>query len=166
MLTAGAPTAREAAELYEVWALLEGAAAREFARRASDAQVLALRQAFEAIETSQHADDAPAAMLEAQSRFYDLILEGADNATIRSILGSLQARIAVFGATTLTAPGRPTRAVWEICAIVDAIERRDTEAAAAAASFHVRRAGRVLFGSNSAAEASLDSKHARSLAHR
>jgi DNA-binding GntR family transcriptional regulator len=42
-------------------------------------------------------------------------------------------------------PGRPSVSVEEIGAIVAAIERRDGEAAAAAASHHVRQAAETLF---------------------
>jgi DNA-binding GntR family transcriptional regulator len=73
------------------------------------------------------------------------MFDGADNATIRAILESLQARIGVLRATTLAAPDRPEQSVAEIRAIVEAIERRDGKAAAKAASFHVRQAAKTLF---------------------
>lgn len=138
------PSPKEATEVYEVRALLEGAASREFAQNASEAQVAALREAFGDVERSG-ADDDAAALLRAKNRFYDVLFEGADNATIRSILQGLQARVAVLRATSLTAPGRPRQSVIEIRAIVDAIERRDGAAAADAAAFHVRQAADVAF---------------------
>ena len=138
------PSAKAAAELYEVRALLEGAAAREFACNASDVQVRALRDALSALERSQDPAD-PLAMLEAKNRFYEVLFEGSGNATIRSITEGLRARVAVLRARSLSVPGRPREAIGEIDAIVSAIERRDAEAAAAAASFHVRRAAATLF---------------------
>jgi DNA-binding GntR family transcriptional regulator len=138
------PSPREAAEVYEVRALLEGLAAREFVQNASDVQVEALRKAFDALELSVDADD-PRVMLQAKNRFYDALFDGADNATVRSILGGLQARVSVLRARSLAAPGRPAESIVEIRAIVAAIERRDAEAAATAASRHVRQAGRTLF---------------------
>ena len=92
-------------------------------------------------------------MLAAKNRFYDVLFDGADNATIREILEGLQARVAVLRATSLTAPGRPAQSVTEIRAIVDAIERRDADAAAEAAVFHVRQAAETAV-------------HARSGSHR
>ena len=47
--------------------------------------------------------------------------------------------------STAPAPDRPRESVTEIQAIVDAIERRDADAAAEAASFHVRRAAETAF---------------------
>lgn len=137
------PSAKEAAEVYEVRALLEGAAAKEFAENASERQVNALRKAFTVVEQSAEGD--PSTMLDAKNQLYRVLFDGAGNATIRSILESLQARIAVLRATTLAAPDRPEQSVVEIGAIVEAIERRDPEAAAEAASFHVRQAAMTLF---------------------
>ena len=139
------PSSKEAAEVYEVRALLEGAAAKECAENATEAQLLALREAFSALERSVAAAEEPALMLDAKNRLYQVIFDGSDNSTIRAILESLQARIAVLRATTLAAPDRPEQSVAEIREIVEAIERRDGEAAAAAASFHVRQAASTLF---------------------
>jgi DNA-binding GntR family transcriptional regulator len=136
-----APSEKEASELYEVRALLEGAAAREFAENASAAHIAAFRQAFAAIERS---DDDPLAMVQAKDSLYHVLFEGAGNATIKAILESLQARIAVLRVVTMSAPDRPRQSVEEIRAIVEAAERRDAEAAAAAAAFHVRQAAQTL----------------------
>jgi DNA-binding GntR family transcriptional regulator len=138
------PSPKEAAEVYEVRALLEGAASREFAQNASETQVTALREAFKEVEQSG-ADDDAAALLRAKNKFYDVLFDGAGNATIRSILQGLQARVAVLRATSLTAPGRPRQSVTEIRAIVDAIERRNGDDAAEAAAYHVRQAADVAF---------------------
>jgi DNA-binding GntR family transcriptional regulator len=141
------PSWTEAAEVYEVRALLEGAAAREFAERADDAQVAALREAW--VEVQQGADgdegDDHVGLLAAKGRFYDVLFEGAGNATIRQIIEGLQARVAVLRAESLRAPDRPRQSVHEIGVIVDAMERRDPGAAAEAASFHVRQAAAAAF---------------------
>ncbi len=138
------PSPKEAAEVYGVRALLEGAAAKECAMRASDEDLAKIRSAFDEIEASQRADDVPRAMLRAKTRLYEALFAGADNATIQAILEGLQARIALLRATTMAVPGRPLQSVEEIRAIVEAIERRDPEAAAAAARFHVTQAAATL----------------------
>lgn len=139
------PSAKEAAEVYEVRALLEGAAAKEFALNASEAQVLALRQAFEVVsETASLVEDGT--FLRAKNRFYEILFDGAGNSTIRSILESLQARVAVLRATTVAVPGRGFVSVGEVRAILEAIEQRDPEAAEAAAAHHVRQAAATLSG--------------------
>jgi DNA-binding GntR family transcriptional regulator len=139
------PSPKEAAEVYEVRALLEGLAASEFASNASDAHVAALRTAFAAVERTGEADDARG-LLQSKNRFYEVLFDGADNATIRTILEGLQARVAVLRATSLTAPDRPRQSVREIRDIVEAIERRDSPGAAEAAAFHVRQAAQAAFG--------------------
>jgi DNA-binding GntR family transcriptional regulator len=137
------PSAKEAAEVYEVRALLEGVAAKEFALNASDLQVKALKRVFEEVKRSQ-GEVEDGSFLRAKHRFYEVLFDGAGNSTIRSILEGLQARVAVLRATTVAVPGRPKVSVAEVGAIVEAIERRDPEAAAAATSYHVRQAARTL----------------------
>lgn len=139
------PSPKEAAEVYEVRALLEGAAAQECAENATEENLRALRDAFGALEQSVAAAEGPALMLDAKNRLYQVIFDGSGNVTIRGILEGLQARIALLRATTLAAPDRPEQSVAEIRAIVEAIERRDGKEAAAAASFHVRQAASTLF---------------------
>ena len=139
------PSPKEAAEVYEVRALLEGAAAQECAENATEENLRALRDAFGALERSVAAAEGPALMLDAKNRLYQVIFDGSGNVTIRGILEGLQARIALLRATTLAAPDRPEQSVAEIRAIVEAIERRDGQEAAAAASFHVRQAASTLF---------------------
>jgi DNA-binding GntR family transcriptional regulator len=138
------PSLKEAGEVYEVRALLEGAAARQFAERASEAQLSALRGAFLEIEDAAEADD-PHSLLVAKDRFYDVLFEGADNTIVRQVIGGLHARVAVLRASSLQASGRPAESAVEIRAILDAVEARDGEAAAAAAAFHVTLAAATLF---------------------
>ncbi len=138
------PSPKEAEELYEVRALLEGIVAREFVQNATAPQVRALRSALLGLDESEAADD-PGVMLQAKKRFYDVLFDGAGNMTVRSILEGLQARISVLRATSLAVPGRPRQSVLEIGAIVGAIERRDADGAADAAALHVRQAARALF---------------------
>jgi DNA-binding GntR family transcriptional regulator len=139
------PSPKEVAEVYELRAVLEGLIARHFAEKASDAQVTRLRAAFGEMETRYREGEDPRDMLRAKAGLYDVLFEGADNATIRSILESFQARIAVMRATTMVAPGRAQHSLEEIRAIVEAIERRDAAAAEQASVHHVQQAARTLF---------------------
>ena len=82
-------------------------------------------------------------MLHAKDRFYDVLLEGAGNGSVRSILNGLQARVRMLRAGSLSAPGRPEQTVAEIRAMVEAIEARDADGAAEAAASHVERAAAV-----------------------
>ena len=135
------PTAEEAAEVYEVRAALEALAARRFVERRAD--VAALRAAFAEVESVTRDGGDIRAMLRAKDRFYDVLLEGAGNGSVRSILNGLQARVRMLRAASLSAPGRPEQTVAEIRALVEAIEARDADGAAEAAASHVGRAAEV-----------------------
>ena len=78
-------------------------------------------------------------------RFYDALFEGAANGTIQSLVESLQARVTVLRAASLSQPGRAAQTVEEVRAIVEALERRDGDAAAAACVHHVNEAARTVF---------------------
>ncbi len=134
------PSADEASELYEVRAALEALAARRFVDHATPEQVAALRQAFTELERVVEAGGDIRALLEAKDRFYDVLLAGAGNRSIRSILGGLQARVSLLRRTSLSQPGRARAALEEVRAIVEAIEAGDGEAAARACAHHVEQA--------------------------
>jgi DNA-binding GntR family transcriptional regulator len=138
------PSVERAAELYEVRAVLEGMAARQFAERATDLHMRALRRAFEGIEKrAKQGSGQP--LLEAKKHFYDALFEGAANGTIQDLVETLQARVTVLRAASMSQPGRAAKMVEEVRAIVDALERRDGDAAAAACVHHVNEAARTIF---------------------
>lgn len=137
------PSLREAEELYQVRAALEGMATRQFVERASEAQVKEVEQAFDDLVAASLATSGSAALLQAKNRFYELLWEGAQNGTIRTIITGLQARVSVLRATSFSQPGRPAESVTEIRAIVEAIRDRDAERAERACIRHVQQAGAV-----------------------
>jgi DNA-binding GntR family transcriptional regulator len=135
-----------ASELYEVRAVLESMAVRQFAERATDVQRVELRTAFDGIAAAVGAPHEGKALLDAKRRFYDVLFAGAGNVTIAEIVEGLQTRVTFLRATSLAQPGRPTETVEEVRAIVEALEAGDAEAAAAASAFHVRQAARTVLG--------------------
>jgi DNA-binding GntR family transcriptional regulator len=138
------PSAEEAAEIYEVRAALEALAARRFVERADDARVRELRAAFDDFaRVGKRTPDDIRALLAAKDRLYGVLLDGAGNSAIRSILGGLQARVRLLRATSLSQPGRAARSVDEMRAVIEAIEARDAEAAARACAAHVGEAASV-----------------------
>jgi DNA-binding GntR family transcriptional regulator len=139
------PTAEEAAELYEVRAALEALAARRFVEHASESQIRALRAAFDQVaEVMAAGDDADTlAMLQAKDLFYAVLLKGSGNRAIHSILSGLTARVSVLRATSMRQPGRALQSLAEIGQIVEAVERRDPEAAAQACAHHVEMAAKA-----------------------
>lgn len=135
-------TPEQAEGIYQVRALLEGLAGRLFAERATDAEVAALRRAVEAVAAAQRAGDVRA-FLAAKDEFYDLLLRGCRNETAHALLKSIQWRVTVLRATSLAQPGRGVESVREVRRIVEAIERRDPDAAERLSIEHARRAGEV-----------------------
>ena len=125
--------------------MLEGMAARQFAERATDLHLKALRRAFEGIEKRARQPSSQA-MLEAKKHFYDALFEGAANGTIQDLVETLQARVTVLRAASMSQPGRAAEMVEEVRAIVEALERRDGDAAAEACVHHVNQAARTIFG--------------------
>ena len=103
------PSPREADELFELRALLEGLAARQFCQRASETKLQELRRALKDIEQSEASADHPRSMIVAANRFYDVLLDGADNQMLSATVNTLRARVVAMRAITLSVPGRASR---------------------------------------------------------
>jgi GntR family transcriptional regulator, trigonelline degradation regulator len=123
--------------LYEVRESLEGLAVRLFTERATEKEVVALQAALDRLAAAFDQGEIRAIVGEA-THFYDVLLEGCGNATIRDLIRSLQARVVFLRGTSMSRPGRALGSLAEMRAIVDAILRRDSEAAEQAAKAHVR----------------------------
>lgn len=136
-----APTASEAADLYDLRGVLEVHLVKRYVEHATDAQVTALRKAFTQLETAVRRGADTTALLRAKDRMYDLLAEGAGNKELRATLARLHARVSLLRATSLTSSaGRPAAMLTEMRALVAAIEARDARAAQRAALRHVRAA--------------------------
>ena len=136
-------TLDEAREIYEMRATLEGLAARLFTRRASDADVAELRNALR--ELKKAAGKSSELLLDLKTKYYEILLTGCGNRTIRRELMQLHNRIRLLRATTLAA--RTKAAIAEISKIIDAIENRDEDGANTASSEHIERAAEWAIGS-------------------
>jgi GntR family transcriptional regulator, trigonelline degradation regulator len=134
------PTAEEAADLYDVRGSLEALAARRFVERAAPAQVAALRAAVD--DFARVVDDGgnTLALLRAKDAIYEVLLDGAGSAAIRTILSGLQARVRMLRAASLSQPGRPQRSVEEMRRLCAALEAGDADAAAEACLSHLAHA--------------------------
>jgi DNA-binding GntR family transcriptional regulator len=134
------PTPEEAAELYEVRSALEQLAVRNFVERASEETVARLRQTSDAFAAATVAGEDTRTLLRTKDAFYDVLLEGAGNNAIRSILGSLQARVRMLRAASMSNSDRGNSVIDEIDELVAAIEARDADAAAVACAKHLSKA--------------------------
>jgi len=130
-------TVAEAREIYEIRATLEGLAARLFVRNAADAEVAELRKALRELKKAETGKPSEF-LLDLKNNFYDVLLRGCGNTVMRRTLTQMHNRIRLLRATTLA--GRTKTALAEIGKIVEAIERRDEDAACRASMEHIERA--------------------------
>ncbi len=128
---------RQVRELYAMRAVLEGAAARFAAENASAADLVAIRHAAEIFEEEAH--DA-ASLARANAAFHESIYQTARNDYLMRMLEDLNDSLALLPRTTFQIPGRSEEAKREHAAILDAIERRDADAAEQAMRNHMHKA--------------------------
>ena len=135
-------TAAEAVQIYEVRAALEALAGQGFAERASDAERAALRRVMTSLEAAG-SQTSREELLDHKRAFYAVLLQGCRNQYASRMLGLLLNRNAQLRATSLSAPDRLPNTLRELRRVVEAIEQRDGEGAAAACRDHVRAAATV-----------------------
>lgn len=131
-----------AAQIYEVRAALEGLVVRGFVKNGTDRQIEELEDIVKQI-ASKKGPRVDADLLELKQRFYSILIDGSSNDFVRSMLRQIHNRIAQLRATTMSAPNRLDSSVYELKQLVDAIRKRDAEAACNAAIEHVTNASRV-----------------------
>jgi DNA-binding GntR family transcriptional regulator len=131
------------AELYVMREVLEGTAAGLAARHASDAEIDALRGLA---ERDRGIGNDPARLARSNRLFHEAMFRCAHNRFLLRSVNSLRQSMVLLGQTTLGIAGRVETARKEHDAIVDAIARRDAEAATLAARAHIRAAYRARLG--------------------
>lgn len=130
----------EAEDIYEMRVPLEVLVMQRFVKRATDAEIGQLRRALERIEEITDSGSPTQSRLRAKDDFYQIVFEGARSPVLAQTLQTMQGRIRLLRVTSLAAPGRPAASLEEIRRLVEAIERRDLDAVAVAATSHVRNA--------------------------
>lgn len=128
-----------ASELYAMREVLEGTAARLAARHASDVEIDFLRE----INIRDAQLTTPEALAANNRLFHETLYRCAHNRYLVKTLNTLQESMALLGRTTLAAPGRAETSRAEHAAIVEALARRDPDAADQAARAHITAAYRI-----------------------
>lgn len=126
-------------ELYAMREVLEGTAARLCARHASDMEVLDL---LELVERERQMQGDFEALARHNLRFHEAIRRGAHNRYLVKSLAAVNDSMVLLGKPLMLLPHRAQAALAEHESIAQAIQRRDPEAAEAAARQHVRAAQR------------------------
>lgn len=129
-------------ELYVMRETLEGTAARLAAKHASDAEIDFLADINE--RDAELAD--PQQLANNNRLFHGTLYQCAHNRYLLKTLNSLQESMILLGPTTLIHSGRPAEARLEHQNIVEALRRRDPDAAETAARAHILAAYRIRLG--------------------
>ena len=127
---------REAVEILEVRAALEGLAALDAAARATPEDVRDLRRIVREMGTLRERGDLMA-VSDANASLHRRILEISDHETARRLSGMLISQIVRYQYRTVLLPGRPERSHREHTAIVEAIAAGDGDAAEKAMRRHL-----------------------------
>ncbi|MFD1342280.1 GntR family transcriptional regulator [Litorisediminicola beolgyonensis] len=125
------------AELYAVRCELEGLAARLAARHATDEEVLVLRGM---VEEDRGLMSDPSSLARANRRFHRQIHLASHNRYLVQQLDLVYRSMALMATTSLAAEGRGEVALGEHSSIVEAIARRDEQAAYQALRDHISEA--------------------------
>ena len=129
----------EAEAIYETRAIFETALVRAFIDRAPKADFDQLVVAARAFGEAATAEDRHE-LLTSMSHFYDILLRGAGNPVLQSVVRQLMARVAFLRSKSLSEPGRLKVSVAEIQELSEAILARDIGRAEKAAAHHVAMA--------------------------
>jgi DNA-binding GntR family transcriptional regulator len=135
-------TEKEARDIYELRAMLEGQTARLFVQRAGDDLVAALRRAVEDIGRAHAARDM-VGVIASSDEFYSVLTEGAANKVLSQTLLAIQNRLALFRFSSTRWPGRAERSMAELRDIAAAVEARDAAAAEACCVRHIEAAAEL-----------------------
>lgn len=127
-------------ELYFVRELMEGAAARLAATHATPAELALLRRM---VERDRTITAEPQRLAATNKQFHGQVHAAARNHFLHGMLENMRLSLVLLAGTTLAVGGRGAEAVDEHERIVEALERRDPEAAEAAARAHIGNAYRT-----------------------
>lgn len=142
--TVSVVTPDKARYIYELRGALEALAAGLCAKRATATQLKAFQKSFQQVRAAYEALDQRR-ILPAVNQFYDAMLDGCGNPFIGQVLRSLHGRIVYLRAISIT-QGRATESLDELEHIVEAVVRRDADAAELACRRHAAHACNAALG--------------------
>lgn len=132
------PEPAKAAEIYEIRGLLEAEAAKACAEKGTDRDFARLEKIINQIaQAFKH--NNPRDVLRLTNAFYQLLFEVAQKPVAWTVVQSLNARINHLRAMTISTPERGQSAIAEMRTLLQALVKRDGNAAHKASLAHVRR---------------------------
>lgn len=124
------------AQLEEVREILEPDIAALAAMRADEPHLAAMRESIAVMDRSQ---DSPDAYIEADLDFHLSLAEAVDNSIILSLLDSIVGLLREQRMKIFCVDGGPARGQYHHKRILEAVERRDSDAARDAMRAHLRQ---------------------------
>ena len=134
-------TPQEVAELYTAWSEMERIAARHAALHARPANI----KVMQGICDQWSADLSAIELGRLNHQLHQAIYTSAHNIFLHRALNAIDDSLALLGLHTYSVPERRAEAGVEHLAIVNAIARRDPDAAAAAAFRHIETSEKLRF---------------------
>lgn len=134
--------AKTAAEIYELRALLESAAAEAAATQASDHDVLRMEAALAAISAAYAKQDFHAVLV-ATAEFYETMFMCAHKSVAWEMVQRLNGRISWLRFLTVSSAERNATGPLQLRNILEAIRQRDGAAAANACRAHISTAATI-----------------------
>jgi DNA-binding GntR family transcriptional regulator len=134
--------AERAAQIYDLRALLEGQAARVCAEKASAETLDELAALNQHIQQAFERDEF-ALVMERTTAFYRCMFLGGGLDVAWEMVQSLNARINRLRAMTIGSAERKVATAQEMAALVDALLRRDGDAAEKASRAHIQKAAEI-----------------------
>jgi DNA-binding GntR family transcriptional regulator len=122
-------TRREIVEMIQVWAALESLAARLAAARATDADIAGLHRIMDEFETEKPAEHL-SEYSDANIAFHQAIIRMSGNQLIADTTENLFIHVRAIRRMTIGDSDRAERSIADHMQIIEALERRDGEAAA------------------------------------
>ena len=126
-------------EIYEIVAILEGLAARNFCKGATGDELAKLRQIYQEMETQVKKNN----VLKYQKlnrEFHEMIVLGNNNKKVKAIYNNFQKQIRLVRKMNLSFVGRPEISLKEHKNILNAVLRKQPGKAEQEARQHIERA--------------------------
>jgi len=132
-------SADEAERFYDLRGVLEALAASLFAKNATDAEIEVLASLYERLR-AEGPDLTGTQRLDLKQQFYNVLIMGARNHNLETMLHQMLNTNVLLRGTSLSVPGRVRKTIEELGRLIEAIRRRDQDAAWAASLDHVNAA--------------------------
>jgi DNA-binding GntR family transcriptional regulator len=133
----------EAVEILEARTVLEGLVARIASQRVTRAEVKELRAILADMDRHRKAGDL-LAVSEQNARFHRRLIQISGHRTASRLTGALNFQLVRYQYRTILLPGRSERSAAEHAEIIDAVARRDSDAAETAMRKHLSQVTNAL----------------------